>query len=38
MTFQGRQVKPDTKVRLTGEVDRDWRGRYLWVKTLEIVE
>ena len=33
----GRQVGPDTRVRLLGEVDRGPAGRYVWVKTLEVL-
>lgn len=36
--WQGRAVKPDTKVRLLAEVDSGSGGRYLWVKSLEILE
>jgi len=35
--FQGRKIEPTTQVRLLGEVDTSPAGRYLWVKTLEIV-
>lgn len=37
-TWQGRAVGPETKVRLLAEVDRGIAGRYLWVKTLELVD
>ena len=34
-----RTVTPDTQVRLLAEIDRTLAGvRYLWVKTLEVVE
>jgi uncharacterized protein (TIGR00156 family) len=33
----GRKVGPDTKVRLMGEVDRGPAGRYVWVKTLDVL-
>jgi len=36
--WQNRQVGPETTVRLLGEVDRGVAGRYLWVKSLQIVE
>lgn len=35
--WQNRQIGPETKVRLLAEVDRNATGRYLWVKSLEIV-
>ncbi len=35
--WQGRAVNPQTTVRLLVEVDRGPAGRYLWVKSLEIV-
>lgn len=35
--WQGRAVGPTTKVRLLGEVDQGFAGRYLWVKSLEVV-
>jgi uncharacterized protein (TIGR00156 family) len=35
--WAGRPVNPDSKVRLVGEVGSTAAGRYLWVKTLEIV-
>lgn len=36
-TWQGRPVDPETKVRLLAEVDRGVTGRYLWVKSLEVI-
>jgi uncharacterized protein (TIGR00156 family) len=36
--WRNRPVSPDTKVRLLAEVDQGFGGRYLWVKSLEIVE
>lgn len=36
--WQGRPVAPETKVRLVGEVDQGVAGRYLWIKSLQIVE
>jgi uncharacterized protein (TIGR00156 family) len=35
--WAGRPVKPETKVRLVGEVGSTVAGRYLWVKSLELV-
>ena len=32
-----RTVTPETQVRLLAEIDRNLTGRYLWVKSLEIV-
>jgi uncharacterized protein (TIGR00156 family) len=37
-TWRGRAVTPETKVRLLGEIDRGPAGRYLWVKSLEVLE
>lgn len=36
-TFGGRQVGPQTRVRLMGEVDQSNAGRYLWVKSLNLL-
>jgi len=36
--WRNREVTPTTKVRILGEVDNSFTGRYLWVKTLDIVE
>jgi uncharacterized protein (TIGR00156 family) len=36
-TFGGRQVGPQTRVRLMGEVDQGSAGRYIWVKSLSIL-
>ena len=36
-TWQGRRVSPGTTVRLLAEVDLGFSGRYLWVKSLEVV-
>jgi uncharacterized protein (TIGR00156 family) len=36
--WQNREISPDTKVRLLGELDRGVAGRYLWVKSLQVVE
>ena len=36
--WNNRQVGPETKVRLLGEVERGIAGRYVYVKSLEIVK
>ena len=36
--WRGRPVGPDTRVRLLAEVDVGLSGRYLWVKTLGLIE
>jgi uncharacterized protein (TIGR00156 family) len=36
--WSGREVTPSTPVRLRAEVDRGFRGRYLSVESLEIVQ
>ena len=36
--WRGRPVGPETRVRLLAEVDLGPSGRYLWVKSLEVVE
>lgn len=36
-TWGGRKVGPTDKVRITGEVERGWRGRYIDVETLEVL-
>ncbi len=33
----GREVNPQTRVRLMGEVDTGRAGRYLWVKSLDVL-
>jgi uncharacterized protein (TIGR00156 family) len=35
--WNGRQVGPNDKVRLLGEVDSGSSGRYVWVKTLDVL-
>lgn len=35
--WQNRNVTPETTIRLLGEVDRGSSGRYIWVKSLDIV-
>ncbi|HRO12081.1 YgiW/YdeI family stress tolerance OB fold protein [Amaricoccus sp.] len=34
----GREVTASTPVRLLAEVSRGFRGRYLWVESLDVVE
>lgn len=36
-TWKGREVGPSDKVRITGEVERDWRGRYIDVERLDVL-
>lgn len=36
-TFAGREVAPATRLRLQGEVDMGFRGRYVWVESLTIL-
>lgn len=36
--WQGREVGPETKVRITGDADRDRRGRYVFVEALDIIQ
>lgn len=35
--WQGRKVDPEVRVRIRAEIDPGWMGRYLSVKSLEIV-
>ncbi|MFT4654311.1 MAG: hypothetical protein ACI82S_001966 [Patiriisocius sp.] len=35
--WQSREVASETKVRLLAEIDTGLSGRYLWVKSLELV-
>ncbi|OYX54973.1 MAG: hypothetical protein B7Y96_08450 [Comamonadaceae bacterium 32-67-11] len=35
--WQGRRVSPETRVQLHGEIDQGLRGRYMWVKSIQIV-
>ncbi|AHG18711.1 hypothetical protein Z042_03125 [Chania multitudinisentens RB-25] len=35
--WRGRNVGPETRVRLLGEVDNGPAGRYLWVKSLDVI-
>lgn len=35
--WRNRPVTPETKVRLLAEIDQGPAGRYLWVKSLEIL-
>ncbi len=34
--WQGRDVSPQQRVTIFGEVDTDRRGRYIWVKSLSV--
>lgn len=36
--WRGREVTPTTSVRIMGEVDRGWSGRYIDVERLEILK
>lgn len=36
--WQNRNITPETNVRLLGEVDRGASGRYIWVKSLDVVK
>jgi uncharacterized protein (TIGR00156 family) len=36
--WAGRKVDASTQVRLVGEVGRGVTGRYLWVKSLDLVD
>ena len=36
-TWQGRKVGPEDKVRITGEIERGFGGRYIDVETLEVL-
>lgn len=36
--WRRQEVGPETRVQLTGEVDRDRRGRYLEVERLQVLE
>jgi uncharacterized protein (TIGR00156 family) len=35
--WQGREISSETRVRLMGEVDRGLSGRYIWVKSLDVI-
>lgn len=35
--WRNRDIGPDTRVRLLGEIDTGLAGRYLWVKSLDVV-
>ena len=37
LVFRNQPVMPETMVRLHGEIDRDTRGRYMWVNALDVV-
>jgi uncharacterized protein (TIGR00156 family) len=36
--FRGKKVTPDTKIRISGEVDQDWESTKIDVDYLEILE
>jgi uncharacterized protein (TIGR00156 family) len=36
--WQGRQIGPETRVTLLGEVDVTAAGRYVWVKSLQLAD
>jgi len=36
--WQNRKIDPETRVRLLGEIDSGPAGRYLWVKSLTVVD
>jgi len=36
--WQKRKIGPETKVRLLGEIGSGAAGRYLWVKSLQVVD
>jgi uncharacterized protein (TIGR00156 family) len=36
--WQGRQIGPETRVTLLGEVDVSAAGRYLWVKSIQVLD
>lgn len=36
--WRGREVGPETQVRIIGEIDRGVLGRYIWVKSLEVLD
>jgi uncharacterized protein (TIGR00156 family) len=36
-TWNGREVGPADKVRISGEIERDWRGRYIDVERLDVL-
>ena len=36
--WRGRPIGPSTRVRLQAEVDQSAVGRYLWVKSLSVIE
>lgn len=36
-TWNGREVGPTDKVRISGEIERDWRGRYIDVERLDVL-
>ena len=36
--WKNRKIGPETRVRLLGEIDSGPAGRYLWVKSLTVVD
>ena len=36
--WSGRSIGPETRVRLLGEVDTGLAGRYIWVKSLDVLD
>lgn len=36
--WANRDVTPETKIRILGEIDTNLRGRYIWVKSITIVQ
>ena len=36
--FGGQQIGPEDTVRIMGELDRSIAGRYIWVKSLQVVK
>lgn len=35
--FRGQKVTPSTTIRITGEVERSFTGRYIYVKALDVL-
>jgi uncharacterized protein (TIGR00156 family) len=35
--WRGRDIRPETRIKLFGEIDSGPAGRYLWVKSLDVV-
>jgi uncharacterized protein (TIGR00156 family) len=36
--WQNREISPETRVRLMGEVNTGFSGRYIWVKSLDVIK